>query len=80
MIDNQSATLCSHAQWGIRLGANYNQVTMNKTSNFSNNKSVGIVYSYGVNVLKNNQFKNNTQNIFHAVDNQKYSTLILSKE
>lgn len=25
MIDNQSATLGSHAQWGIRLGANYNQ-------------------------------------------------------
>lgn len=53
---------------------------MNKISNFSSNKSVGIVYSYGVNILKNNQFKNNTQNIFHAVDNQKYSTLILSKE
>lgn len=80
MIDNQFATQGSHAQWGIRLGANHSQVTMNRISNFSNNKSVGIVYSYGMNTLKNNQFKNNTQNIFHAADNKKYSTLILGKE
>lgn len=80
LINNQFAVHGSHAQWGLRLGANYNQVVANRIINFMSEKSVGLTYSYGINIIKANHFESNTQNIFHAGDNKKNSTLILDKE
>lgn len=77
VVDNNLAKVGAHPQFGVRLGAKYNNVFYNTIINFSNQKSVGVSYSYGVNLIESNSFSNNTKNIFRLNDNKDFTTLIL---
>lgn len=74
-ISNSNAAVGSHSQWGVRLGAQYNEVKNNRVDNFNNYGSVGIVYSYGINILRDNLFESDTTNTLQASDNKKFSHL-----
>lgn len=76
-IDNHLAIKGSHAQWGIRLGAKNNKVISNHILNFNNLGGVGVVYSYGKNMLQTNIFESDTNSIVYGGDNPRNSRLLV---
>jgi hypothetical protein len=78
MIRNDStAFVGTHPQWGIRLGAKENLVSENTIIGFSNKGGVGIIYSFGENILKTNKFEKVRTAISQAADNRNYSSLMM---